>query len=117
MLHTSTKNIAYEVISCLIQVDNDKSRVSNNENGKVFKGVLTEIIKWLSMTNQHQMLSEVEFSILDQLSIKQHKTHSGHKYLRNNYGRRRIEDSESYANDTNLIISSAKKRIGGPLKL
>jgi len=29
------------------------------------KGVLTDIIKWLTMTNQQQMLNEVEFSILD----------------------------------------------------
>lgn len=37
MLRTSTKNVAYEVISCLI-----------DSNGR---GVLTEIIKWLT-TNQ-----------------------------------------------------------------
>lgn len=37
MLRTSTKNVAYEVISCLIE-----------SNGR---GVLTEIIKWLTTSN------------------------------------------------------------------
>lgn len=37
MLRTSTKNVAYEVISCLIE-----------SNGR---GVLTEIIKWLTTCN------------------------------------------------------------------
>jgi len=73
MLYTSTKNVAYEVISCLIIVDNNSSsspekgsRYSNkdkdkdtatssaNEKGTVScKGVLTDIIKWLTITNQH----------------------------------------------------------------
>jgi hypothetical protein len=53
MLRTSTKNVAYEVISCLI-----------DNNGK---GVLTEIIKWLT-TNQ-KILNDNE-SILDILSRK-----------------------------------------------
>ena len=39
MLRTSTKNVAYEVISCLIE-----------SNGR---GVLTEIIKWLTTSNQN----------------------------------------------------------------
>ena len=54
MLRTSTKNVAYEVISCLI-----------DSNGK---GVLTEIIKWLTTCNQN-LLNDNE-SILDQLSRK-----------------------------------------------
>lgn len=55
MLRTSTKNVAYEVISCLIE--------SNN------RGVLTEIIKFLTTSNQN-LLNDNE-SILNQLS--QHK--------------------------------------------
>lgn len=54
MLRTSTKNVAYEVISCLIEA-----------NGR---GVLTEIIKWLTTCNQN-LLNDNE-SILDQLSRK-----------------------------------------------
>lgn len=49
MLRTSTKNVAYEVISCLI-----------DQSGK---GVLTEIIKWLTTCNQN-FLNDNE-SILD----------------------------------------------------
>jgi hypothetical protein len=52
MLRTSTKNVAYEVISCLIE-----------SNGR---GVLTEIIKWLTTCNQN-LLNDNE-SILNQLS-------------------------------------------------
>jgi len=52
MLRTSTKNVAYEVISCLI-----------DSNGK---GVLTEIIKWLTTSDQN-LLNDNE-SILDHLS-------------------------------------------------
>lgn len=52
MLHTSTKNVAQEVISCLITVDyNDKNKKDDN-TPKTIKGVLTDIIKWLTMTNQ-----------------------------------------------------------------
>ena len=54
MLRTSTKNVAYEVISCLIEA-----------NGR---GVLTEIIKWLTTCNQN-LLNDNE-SILNQLSNK-----------------------------------------------
>lgn len=54
MLRTSTKNVAYEVISCLIE-----------SNGR---GVLTEIIKWLTTCNQN-LLNDNE-SILNQLSRK-----------------------------------------------
>ena len=54
MLRTSTLFVAYEVISCLI-----------DQNGK---GVLTEIIKWLTTSNQN-LLNDNE-SILDQLSRK-----------------------------------------------
>jgi hypothetical protein len=63
MLYTSTKNIAYEVISCLIQVENN----IKTDKGKQIqhKGVLTDIIKWLTSTKQYQMLNEVEISILD----------------------------------------------------
>jgi hypothetical protein len=53
MLRTSTKNVAYEVISCLIE-----------SNGR---GVLTEIIKWLTTSNQN-LLNDND-SILNQLSL------------------------------------------------
>lgn len=69
MLHTSTKNVAYEVISCLIQIDNgpssgqalgEKSYLNGSKGASnglqtskaSCKGVLTDIIKWLTMTNQ-----------------------------------------------------------------
>jgi hypothetical protein len=55
MLRTSTKNVAYEVISCLIDSQG--------------KGVLTEIIKWLTTSNQN-LLNDNE-SILNQLYRKQ----------------------------------------------
>ena len=90
MLHTSTKNVAYEVISCLIQIDNssssgpgvaEKSYLNGSKGASssmqttkaTCKGVLTDIIKWLTMTNQQQMLHDVEFSILDQISTKQNR--------------------------------------------
>jgi predicted metal-dependent hydrolase len=50
MLRTSTKNVAYEVISCLIDASG--------------KGVLTEIIKWLTTCNNQNLLNDNE-SILD----------------------------------------------------
>lgn len=59
MLRTSTKNVAYEVISCLIET-----------NGR---GVLTEIIKWLTTCNQN-LLNDSE-SILNQLSSKKTEAH------------------------------------------
>jgi|TARA_B110001450_G_scaffold9699_1_gene9592 hypothetical protein len=65
MLYTSTKNVAYEVISCLISIDNSNQKDQDklgNSIGKIgsglvnsnvnCKGVLTDIIKWLTMTNQ-----------------------------------------------------------------
>ena len=73
MLYTSTKNVAPEVISCLIQVDSGQGEKGQVKGPVNCRGVLTDIIKWLTMTNQHQMLSEVEFSILDQISTKQNK--------------------------------------------
>jgi len=51
MLHTSTKNVAQEVISCLITVDNNEKAKNNESIPKQIKGVLTDIIKWLTMTN------------------------------------------------------------------
>ena len=56
MLRTSTKNVAYEVISCLI--DNTG------------KGVLTEIIKWLT-TSQQNILNNNE-SVLDHIQRKKY---------------------------------------------
>jgi len=56
MLRTSTKNVAYEVISCLI----------DNQG----KGVLTEIIKWLTTSQQNLLNDAAGGSILDSLSKK-----------------------------------------------
>ena len=93
MLRTSTRNVAYEVISCLI-----------DQTGR---GVLTEIIKFLTISNKH--IIEVEengSSILDNLNKKSH-SHYGrhHNYYQNSkYGNKvaRIEegeeDCESYVN-------------------
>ena len=56
MLRTSTRNVAYEVISCLIDA-----------NGR---GVLTEIIKFLTISNKHNIIEVEEngSSILDNLN-------------------------------------------------
>ena len=51
MLRTSTKNVAYEVISCLI-----------DDRGH---GVLTEIIKFLTTVNKHYVLEASQNSFLD----------------------------------------------------
>jgi hypothetical protein len=50
MLKTSTKNVAHEVVSCLIET-----------NGS---GVLTKIIKWLS-TSQPGLINNNHTSILE----------------------------------------------------
>ena len=106
MLRTSTRNVAYEVISCLIDA-----------NGR---GVLTEIIKFLTISNKH--IIEVEencSSILDNLNKKSH-SHYGrhHNYYQNSkYGNKvpRIdeseEDCESYANiNVNLAVTQNPKK-------
>lgn len=49
MLRTSTKNVAHEVVSCLIEASG--------------RGVLTDIIRWLK-TSQSNMLND-HLSILD----------------------------------------------------
>ena len=87
MLYKSTKNVAYEVISCLITVDSSGGgalgSLGSQLNGgrgaaaagqKVCKGVLTDIIKWLTMTNQQQMLNTFEVSILEHKKAKTSKT-------------------------------------------
>lgn len=53
MLRTSTRNVAYEVISCLI-----------DQNGR---GVLTEIIKLLTTGRQNGIFEDNGSSILDNL--------------------------------------------------
>ena len=64
------------------------------------------------------MLNEVEFSMLDQITVMQNKKQvQGHKYLRSNYGVRKIEDSESYINEVvNVNLSSAKKKMPNQAK-
>ena len=105
MLRTSTRNVAYEVISCLI-----------DSNGR---GVLTEIIKFLTISNKH--IIEVEencSSILDNLNKKSHSHYNRHhNYFQNGkYGNKvpRIdeseEDCEGYANiNVNLAVPNPKK--------
>lgn len=55
MLRTSTRNVAYEVISCLI-----------DSSGR---GVLTEIIKFLTTSNKH-IMDNNEQSVLENLARK-----------------------------------------------
>lgn len=54
MLRTSTRNVAYEVISCLIDAQG--------------RGVLTEIIKFLSTNNKQVVVESETSSILDILN-------------------------------------------------
>ena len=56
MLRTSTRNVAYEVISCLI------------DNGR---GVLTEIIKFLTTSTNRYFVEEDSSSFLDSLQKRQ----------------------------------------------
>ena len=56
MLRTSTKNVAHEVVTCLIE-----------QSGR---GVLTDIIRWLK-TSQQNMLND-HLSILDQKFSSNH---------------------------------------------
>jgi len=88
MLRTSTRNVAYEVISCLI-----------DQNGK---GVLTEIIKFLTTSNKH-IVEENGSSILDSLHKKtnyygRYHNHQVGKNLSQHVPRvdESEEDTESY---------------------
>jgi len=56
MLRTSTRNVAYEVISCLI------------DNGR---GVLTEIIKFLTTSTNRYFVQEDSSPFLDSLQKRQ----------------------------------------------
>ncbi len=56
MLKTSTKNVAQEVVSCLIE-----------SNGS---GVLTKIIRWLNTKEKKPFLFESRTSILEQQNLK-----------------------------------------------
>ena len=102
MLRTSTRNVAYEVISCLI-----------DSSGR---GVLTEIIKFLTISNKH--IIEVEengSSVLDNLNKKPHYYGRHHNYYQNGKYPHRVprideneEDSESYAGVVRVKGSSKK---------
>ena len=102
MLRTSTRNVAYEVISCLI-----------DSNGR---GVLTEIIKFLTISNKH--IIEVEengSSILDNLNKKTHYYGRHHNYYQNGKFPHKVarideseEDSESYSG-VRMHMGSSKK--------
>jgi hypothetical protein len=84
MLRTSTKNVAHEVVSCLVEVTG--------------RGVLTDIIRFLT-TSQHNMLND-HLSILDSTDITT-KT--------NNYGEEDpedAEDSESFYNTKSSMNTS-----------
>ena len=69
MLRTSTKNVAHEVVSCLVEPTG--------------RGVLTDIIRWLT-TSQHNMLND-HLSILDSTESST---------LPKNYGEEDPEDAE-----------------------
>ena len=102
MLRTSTRNVAYEVISCLID--------------STGRGVLTEIIKFLTISNKH--IIEVEengSSILDNLNKKTHYYGRHHNYYQNGKFPHKVsrideneEDSEEYAG-VRMNMGSSKK--------
>ena len=118
MLRTSTRNVAYEVISCLID--------------SAGKGVLTEIIKFLTISNKHIIeVEENSSSILDTLTKKQVSTSKKHPHNANfvnqtnargiparNFKQLGIEeseeDTESYSQmiPSANVIASAKKAVG-----
>lgn len=86
MLRTSTKNVAHEVVSCLVEPTS--------------RGVLTDIIRWLT-TSQQNMLND-HLSILDSSELSQSNRF-------NNYGDEDPEDSEdaeSFYNTKSSINSS-----------
>lgn len=86
MLRTSTKNVAHEVVSCLVEPTG--------------RGVLTDIIRWLT-TSQQNMLND-HLSILDSSEIS-----NSTKY--NNYGDEDpedCEDSESFYNTKSSMNNS-----------
>lgn len=86
MLRTSTKNVAHEVVSCLVEPTG--------------RGVLTDIIRWLT-TSQQNMLND-HLSILDSSDI-------GQSNRFNNYGDEEPEDSEetdSFYNTKSSINTS-----------
>lgn len=71
------------------------------------KGVLTDIIKWLTMTNQQQMLNEVEFSILDEISIKKDQPKNPIQKQKKQWRKQMQEqdDTESYQVNSKIMIS------------
>lgn len=81
MLRTSTKNVAHEVVSCLVEPTG--------------RGVLTDIIRWLT-TSQHNMLND-HLSILDSTETTSNKF--------NNYGDEEPEDAEETENFYNTKTS------------
>jgi hypothetical protein len=102
MLRTSTKNVAYEIISCLI------------ENGR---GVLTEIIKFLTTSTNRYFVQEDSASFLDSLqkrtnpiSIKQQPVLWKNKKLENES----ITEEEA---DTYSAVKRLVKKPGSTLSL
>ena len=86
MLRTSTKNVAHEVVSCLVEPTG--------------RGVLTDIIRWLT-TSQQNMLND-HLSILD-------STETSQSTRFNNYGEEDPEDgeeAESFYNTKSSINTS-----------
>jgi len=71
MLRKTTKNVAHEIVSCLVEPTG--------------RGVLTDIIRWLT-TSQQNMLND-HLSILDSSDIGQSSRFK-------NYGEEEPEDSE-----------------------
>jgi hypothetical protein len=67
MLRTSTRNVAYEVISCLI-----------DQSGR---GVLTEIIKLLTTGRSNNIFEDNGSSILDNLQRNYSNAHGKHRNI------------------------------------
>jgi len=67
MLRTSTRNVAYELISCLI-----------DQSGR---GVLTEIIKLLTTGRSNNIFEDNGSSILDNLQRNYSNQHGKHRNL------------------------------------
>lgn len=86
MLRTSTKNVAHEVVSCLIEPTG--------------RGVLTEIIRWLT-TSQKNMLND-HLSILDSAEVNQSTRFNNYSEEDPEDG----EDTESFYNTKSSINTS-----------
>jgi tRNA A22 N-methylase len=94
MLRTSTRNVAYEVISCLI------------ENGR---GVLTEIIKFLTTSSNRYFVQEDQSSFLDNLQKKQNSVVQKPNWRKNLQCVSRLNEIESVTEEeAEAVLSKAQ---------